>query len=89
VVRVTDSGNLIDEATLILSVTPALPLVAMMELVGGGFRLKWSGGIPPYQVQTNSGLDSRGWANFGLPVSTNAVIIFPTNTANYFRIRLN
>ncbi len=87
VVRVTDSGNLSDDATMNIVVTPAPPIQAMMSRQGSDLLLSWTGGSAPYQVQVTTNLVNIVWQNVGAPVTTNQMTLSPSNTASFYRIR--
>jgi hypothetical protein len=69
-----------------LNVAPAAPIIATMSLEGNQIGLDWSGGIPPYQVQTGTNLSSPAWQPLGAPMSGTHLDILPTNDASFYRI---
>jgi hypothetical protein len=48
--------------------------------------LNWSGGIVPYQAQISTNLAGANWVNVGGLISSNTLIIVPTNPAAFYRI---
>jgi hypothetical protein len=39
------------------------------------FTVRWSGGVPPYQVQTRTSLSSGAWENYRLPTNEQSMEI--------------
>jgi hypothetical protein len=65
----------------------AAPIQLFIAQARDQLRLSWTGGVPPYQVQTSSNLAPASWINFGDPQSNTLRSVFPTNTAAWFRIK--
>ncbi len=63
-VRVTDSGSLSNTATMNITVLPGQPINATISPQGGNLLLRWTGGIPPYQVQVAGQFLRRCLAGF-------------------------
>lgn len=84
-VSVTDQGGLTNTATMYLLVT-APPILPQISEQSGNLTLNWSGGAGPYQLQMTTNLSNSVWQNVGSPVSTNSVIITPSNGAAFYRI---
>lgn len=85
-VRVQDPSGLFSTATMNLSVLPAASIIASANLSGDDLQLTWTGGIPPYQIQTATNLESPSWENLGSPTSGSTALIPRTNAAAFFQI---
>jgi hypothetical protein len=86
VLRVTDSGSLSNTATMNILVQPGPPITATISPQGDDLMLSWTGGIPPYQVQTATHLPGAAWQNFGGPTSGTSLLITSTNNAAFYRL---
>ena len=84
-VSVIDMGGLSRGATMYINV--AAPINLGISRQGGQIKLSWTGGNQPYQVQTASNLTGNAWRNVGGQISTNNLMLTPTNAAAYFRIQ--
>lgn len=49
--------------------------------------LSWTGGTPPYQVQTRSSLSTGGWTALGAPTSNTSVTVPRSGAEGYFRVQ--
>lgn len=87
VLSVTDSGNLSSTATMTISVLPPPPIVPLMRSSGTNLLLNWSGGIPPYQVQVSTSLILSNWVDLGGITTSNNLLISPSNSAAFYRVR--
>ena len=85
IVSVSDFAGLSNSATMFLNVTAPIRLTISQQ--AGQIRLSWTGGFPPYQVQTTTNLSQLLWRNLAGPLSTNSLILTPTNAASWFRIQ--
>jgi hypothetical protein len=85
VVSVSDVGGLSDTATMNIDVTAA-PIISTISVQAGNLLLEWSGGIPPYQVQSTTTLLSPDWQDVGGPISSNSLSLTPTNDVMFYRI---
>jgi hypothetical protein len=85
-VRATDLDGLFTNATLMINVT-AVPIVGTISMQGLNLSLGWSGGVPPYQVQTTTNLASPVWQNVGGPTSATNLILAPGNLGVFYRIQ--
>jgi hypothetical protein len=86
-VSVTDPGGLSATATLNISVNPVTPFVASFTTQStGSLGLSWAGGNGPFQVQWTTNLVNPVWQNLGSTISSNSVVIVPTNGAMFYRI---
>jgi uncharacterized repeat protein (TIGR03803 family) len=86
VVSVADLGGLTNAATLFVNVTPVLIYETIMHQ-GSNLMLGWSGGVPPYQVQTKTNLGSPAWQIFGNLGSATNLLLSPTNAGVFYRIQ--
>jgi hypothetical protein len=86
VVSVTDLAGLSTNATLFINVT-AIPIVATISEQGGNLLLGWSGGVPPYQVQSKTNLLNAGWQNLGSATSATNLLLSPSNAGVFYRIQ--
>jgi hypothetical protein len=86
VVAATDPGGLSGTATLNIIVTAAPPTISKLSFQGGNLQLNWSGGIPPYQVQSTTNLTNPDWQNVGGTVNSSTLSITPSNAAMFYRI---
>jgi hypothetical protein len=84
-VRVTDLGGLINQVQMLLSV--AAPIRLSIARQGGQVLLSWTGGSPPFQVQTASGLINPAWSNLGSPLTTNTLVLTPSSVAAFYRVQ--
>ena len=84
-VRVTDLGGLINQVQMLLNV--AAPIRLTIARQGGQIVLSWTGGSPPYQVQTTTGLINSAWSNLGGPISTNTLVLTPSSVTAFYRVQ--
>jgi uncharacterized repeat protein (TIGR03803 family) len=84
VLSVTDFDGLSTNATMLISV--AGPIVEAISVQGGSLMLSWTGGIPPYQLQTKTSL-AASWQNVGSPTSGTNFVLSPSNAAAFYRIQ--
>jgi predicted alpha-1,6-mannanase (GH76 family) len=86
VVRAADPSGLFSNATMNLTVIAAPPIITSATMQDTNFLLSWSGGIAPFQVQFTPDLINSNWQNLGGPISSNNLLIAPTNNAAFFRV---
>ncbi len=86
VVSATDLGGLTATANLFINVT-AVPIIATITKQSGNLLLGWTGGLPPYQVQTATNLINPTWQNLGSPTTATNLTISSSNTSVYYRIQ--
>jgi hypothetical protein len=86
VVRATDPSGLFSNATMNLNVSAASAILLGLVWQDPNLTLSWSGGIPPYQVQTATNLDAPAWENVGDATSGLQLLLTPTNAAGYYRV---
>ena len=84
-VQATDLGGMSSQATMLLNVADYIRL--HLAANGSQFSLSWTGGTPPYQVQTTTNIVSGVWTNFGGSISSNSLNFTPANSPAYFRIQ--
>jgi hypothetical protein len=86
VVSVADLGGLSTNATLLINVT-AVPVTLSITKQTGNLLLLWTGGVPPYTVQSATNLLASGWQNLGSPTSLTNWILVPSNAGMFYRIQ--
>jgi hypothetical protein len=86
VLSAIDPGGLTTNATLFIDVIGTPGITAFISLQGANALLSWSGGTPPYQVQTTADVTTTNWLSFGPSLNTNSLILSATNTAAFYRI---
>ena len=87
-VSVSDLAGLSNNATMNLIV--AAPIRLSISGLPGQIQLSWTGGYPPYQVQTATNTSQPTqliWRNVVGPITTNTLFLTPTNTTAWFRIQ--
>jgi uncharacterized repeat protein (TIGR03803 family) len=85
VVSVTDFDGLSSQATMFIGVAAPIHLEILQS--GGQVVLSWSGGYPPYQVQTGTNLGNLVWGNLGSSINSNNLGLMPSNSPAYFRVQ--
>lgn len=87
VVSVKDTGGLSNTATMYIPVmaAPAIVPGAVVDPVNG-FTLTWSGGVGPFEVEMSTNLADTNWVDVADGLTTNTLVILPTNPAVFFRI---
>jgi endonuclease/exonuclease/phosphatase family metal-dependent hydrolase len=65
---------------------PAPPLQLYARYQPPGLELSWTGGIPPYQLQTRTNLLDAPWLDVGSPVTTTMLTIPLTGSMAFFRL---
>lgn len=83
-VTVTDSLGLSNQANMFINV--AAPIYLGISQSNGQIILNWTGGYPPYQVQTGTNLLKSAWGNLGGSLNTNTLILTATNPASVYRV---
>ena len=48
---------------------------------------RWTGGVPPYTVQSATNPLTAGWQNLGSPTSLTNWILVPSNAGMFYRIQ--
>ncbi len=86
VVSVADFDGLSTNATLVVNVT-AVPIVETIAMQGASLLLGWSGGVPPYQVQTTTNLAGSVWQNVGGQTSATNLLLAPGETGAFYRVQ--
>jgi uncharacterized repeat protein (TIGR03803 family) len=84
-VSVTDLGGLSNAATMYVNVVGPIWLGIVQQ--DGQISLSWTGGLPPYHVQTATNLTQLQWLNVGGSVSSNSFIFAPSNASAWFRVQ--
>jgi hypothetical protein len=86
VVRASDPSGLFSNATMNLNVTAAPAIVLGFTRQVPNLALSWSGGVPPYQVQSTTNLASPIWEDVGGTTSGFNLLLTPSNAAGYYRV---
>lgn len=63
------------------------PLVLSVSRQGGSLRLSWTGGIPPYQLETTTDLEVGVWQDINSLSPSNTLTISPGDSAQFFRVK--
>jgi hypothetical protein len=71
---------------MFIEVIGTAAITASISLQGTNAVLNWSGGAPPYQVQTIADLTTANWVPLGPAVNGNSLTLSATNSAAYYRI---
>jgi uncharacterized repeat protein (TIGR03803 family) len=69
-----------------LTVLP-LPSISI-STQGTNFVLTWSGGQPPYSVQTANNLASPAWQTMAGPTTNTTLVVTPSNSPAFYRIQV-
>ena len=85
-VGVADLGGLSTNATMFINVT-AVPVNLTLTKQGRNLLLGWTGGVPPYQVQSATTPTAPGWQNLGSPTSLTNLILSPSNAGVLYRVQ--
>ncbi|PWU09531.1 MAG: hypothetical protein C5B50_27180 [Verrucomicrobia bacterium] len=85
-VLVVDSGNLTALGVMKIKVAAA-PIQLAITRQTNQISLTWTGGTPPYQLQTASNIASATWVNLGPPTNGTLLRLTPTNAAAWFRVK--
>jgi hypothetical protein len=70
---------------------PATPPAAAFKIqsvgqVGNNLSFTWTGGTPPYQVQTSNTLADGSWTNVGAPTSGTSTTVAVSGSSGYFQV---
>ena len=87
VVSATDQFGAAGSAVMNIVVAPAPSFTVFVSLQGTNIFLSWSGGNPPYQVQTTADLVNISWQNLGSPITDTNLTVPITNTAAFYRVQ--
>jgi hypothetical protein len=82
-------GNLgmhIAGMTFVPTTAPATFLVTSITRSGTDVILTWSGGAPPYQIQTNDSLNPATWVNVPSTTTGNSAKVPATAARGFFRV---
>lgn len=85
-VLVGNMGMHIAGITFVRYPFPPLFVVTSITRSGNDISLTWSGGTPPYQVQTSLDLSPASWANIGPPTNGNSATVTVSGSIPFFRI---
>ena len=84
VVSVSNGAGLSGNGTLTVDVT-TIPLFESIAAQGDQWLLSWSGGVPPWQVQTTTNMID--WQNVGSPTTQTNLLIPAGSAAAFYRIQ--
>jgi hypothetical protein len=65
---------------------PELRLTGIERLSDGNFVIQWTGGAPPYQLQSCSNLFQGDWQNLGVPTDQTSATNPPAGKVNFFQV---
>jgi len=65
---------------------PELRLTGIERLPNGSLAIRWTGGAPPYQLQSCSSLSDSNWQDLGGPTDQTSVTNPPAGDARFFRV---
>jgi len=90
-VLVVDSQDLAGVGTMTLTVNAAgnlivAPLTITIAPAGTDLVLGWSGGTPPYQLQSTTNWGAA-WQNVGSPISGTNCLITPATAGAFYRVQ--
>jgi len=83
---VGNMGMHIAGITFVPTTLPSAFRITSIARSGNDILLTWTGGTPPYQVQTNSTLSPATWVNIGSATNGNSTTVPMTGATGFFRI---
>lgn len=83
---VGNMGMHIAGIAFVRSTFPSLFVITSITRSGNDISLTWSGGTPPYQVQTSLSLSPGSWTNIGPPTNGNSATVPMSGSSGFFRI---
>ena len=86
-VSLADANGWSSAATMRIAVVPAALSASLGFTQGPNLRLTWSGGQPPYQVQTAIALANPAWQDLGGPTTNTSLFLTPTNGGAFYRVQ--
>ena len=85
-VSLSETNGWVSTATMIIPVIP--PLLASLSLSQStNVVLTWTGGQPPYVIQTAAELVHPTWQNLGSPTTNTSLLVTPSKAALFYRIQ--
>jgi len=88
VISATDLAGLTASDTLLLNVT-TVPIIVTISNQPPRVELTWSGGLPPWQLQSTTNLAVPVWQNIGGAVNTTNHYLVPAAPNVFYRVRGN
>jgi uncharacterized repeat protein (TIGR03803 family) len=85
VVSLADTNGWSSTATMTITVLP-LPRISIWTQ-GTNIVLSWTGGQPPFSVQTANRLGTPAWQTIAGPTTNTTLLLTPTNAATFYRIQ--
>jgi hypothetical protein len=87
-ISVTDTEGLASTATMKLTVLPELSAPSLrISSSNNLFSLTWTGGNPPFQVQTSTNLAAGNWQNLGQPTTNRSLVVTPDSDYAGYRVQ--
>jgi len=88
-VTVTDPGGLNASASfgIVVTYTPPPPVVLQIALQGQQLKLSWSGGTPPFQLQSTTNLGIPAWVNVGNFTTNRSATTMLSDAASFYRVQ--
>ncbi len=74
-------------ATMIIPVVPAPLLAAVSLSQSTNVVLTWTGGQPPFVIQTAADLANPTWQSLGFPTTNTSLLVTASNAASFYRIQ--
>ena len=70
----------------LITINLSVPVLTISNATPGNLLLSWSGGYPPFTVQSSTNLASTNWTTLVSVLTTNRTTIYATNSARFFRV---
>lgn len=83
------TASVLVDTKYVATIPPASAFVLNATRNGGALNLTWSGGTPPYQVQTSPSMAVGSWTNVGSSTNATSLTVSPTGTRIFYRVRSN
>lgn len=81
------TASVLVDTKYVASSAPPPPFVLNVTRSGGSLNLTWSGGTPPYQVQSSPTMATGSWVNVGTSTNATSATVTPTATRVFYRVR--
>jgi uncharacterized repeat protein (TIGR03803 family) len=86
IASLADANGWSSTATMTITVAP-LPSISI-SLQGTNILLTWSGGQPPYSVQTATSLASPAWQTIAGAMTNTTLLVTPSNSPTFYRVQV-
>ena len=70
----------------VVNFTVAVPITSTLTLLDGSLNLRWTGGLPPYQVQVATNLVGPAWQNIGTATTNTSMTLVPGKDPAFYRV---